>query len=189
MTKVRPTKKKLKQIVLDTRQQRLKDVIKRKVAADEEFMKDFWESFDPEFKNLKALWEASTERTKKHNAMVENVTRPMMEVVDGLYIYRMSSTRDTLSWQEFCKETLDSIPRRTVPEYETMVAPFKEEERSIYDNYQGVLVNIESMTPKKGLEYLKEMDFDVSEFDKEEVLPPLVVVDKSVLGTPIKEEK
>ncbi|OOV74347.1 hypothetical protein BTA35_0217605, partial [Oceanospirillum linum] len=69
MAKVRPTKKKLKQIVLDTRQQRLKDVIKRKVAADEEFMKDFWESFDPEFKNLKALWEASTERTKKHNAM------------------------------------------------------------------------------------------------------------------------
>lgn len=189
MAKVRPTKKKLKEIVTSTRAARLKEVNTRKMAADEEFMKAFWESFDPEFKNLKAWWEASTERIKARNAVIEKVTQPMMEKLDGLYIYRLTYPSDTFSWQQFYKNTFGSIPRRCVPKYEEMIAPFEEEERNIRDNYAGVLVNIDSMTPKKGLEYLKEMDFDVSEFEKEEVLPPLVIVDKAVLGTPIKEEK
>lgn len=127
---------------------------------------------------FKEVFEAEMKYTEARNKVTDKLTE------DGIRIYDYTYLRSPKYGTDF-ENNMDMVVRDlyegTIKGTEAVAKPYEEEISKINEAYRGVMSNVIQLTPKKGLDYIIKMGFDVTSITTTTAEVPMVVVDPEAL--------
>ena len=152
----------------------------------------FWRELDKDGTRLKAAYKSKLDQSKIWNKLIDDVD-DLKE--SGTLKYSHGAIRifveDSFEKFEknFCERLVfDGQYERQIKKLENSYQ-FKIDE--VRSSYSAITENLKNLSPKKGVEYLEGLGFDVSSLtkDKESNQLPMKVVDKTKLGLPLEPKE
>ncbi|WP_071131347.1 hypothetical protein [Enterococcus timonensis] len=178
---MKPTKKRLEKQVQITRSKVLNNLREDRNSVLLDHVSSWWEQNDSDFEILKSHFQKVQDFLISNNVLVE-FTNSL-----GTYFYGSSSRHQVKDFKEYKQHFFENLKTDSIPGYGKVQVPFDKKREVINEQYDAILANLDKLTAKKGVEYLAELGFDIDVFKEEEVQLPMVLVDKSKLGLPIKK--
>ena len=127
---------------------------------------------------FKELFEAENKYKEAFNKVTDKLTE------DGIRIYGYTCLRSPKYGTDF-EQNMENIALNlyngAIKGTEAIAKPYEEEISKINEAYRGVMSNVIQLTPKKGLDYIIKMGFDVTSITSTTAEVPMVVVDPEAL--------
>lgn len=135
-----------------------------------------------QLKPYDALFKEFFEAENKFTEALNKVTDKLTE--DGIRIYGFTYLRSPKYGTDF-ESNMDKVVLElyngAIKGTEAVAKPYEEEISKINEAYRGVMSNVIQLTPKKGLDYIIKMGFDVTSITPTTAEVPMVVVDPEAL--------
>lgn len=179
---MRPTKARLKKLVAETESRVTIQIEKERSAAQLEYLRNWWEHYDPNWTELFYYYHALVERDDAENRILD-----FMEGFNATN-WRMSRQNHTQIFKDFTDTFLRQLEKEEIPGYEKVGQPFGERRQAVRTQYLNISKNLDTIPAKQGVEYLQYLGLDVSIFEEPDAQLPMVPIDTNKLELPVKEE-
>lgn len=127
---------------------------------------------------FKEVFEAENKYTEALNKVTDKLTEDEIRIYGFTYL---RSPKYGTDFESNMENVVQELYNGAIKGTEAVAQPYEEEIRKINEAYRGVMSNVIQLTPKKGLDYIIKMGFDVTSITPTTAEVPMVVVDPEAL--------
>lgn len=127
---------------------------------------------------FKEVFEAENKYTEALNKVAEKLTEDEIRIYGFTYL---RSPQYGTDFERNMEKVVQDLYNGAIKGTEAVAQPYEEEISKINEAYRGVMSNVIQLSPKKGLDYIIKMGFDVTSITPTTAEVPMVVVDPEAL--------
>lgn len=127
---------------------------------------------------FKEVFEAEIKYTEALNKVTDKLTEDEIRIFGFTYLQSPKYGKD---FERNMDNVVQNLYDGAIKGTEAVAQPYDEEISKINKAYRGVMSNVMQLSPKKGLDYIIKMGFDVTSITQTTAEVPMVVVDPEAL--------
>ena len=168
-------KSEIKNLVQNEWNKKVNALRKERTSAVRDHQREQLKPYEAMFKKV---FEAENKHTEILNSITDELTQDEIRIYGFTYLRSPQYGKDL---EENMDKIINNLYEGTIKGTEAVAQPYEEEISKINEAYRGVMSNVMQLSPKKGLDYIIKMGFDVTSITPTTAEVPMVVVDPEAL--------